>query len=151
MVASLTDPPETGRSVLWRLVVDILDSAFTNAFLLLLLHHECVGDVPGDGRGKSWPSSSSTSASSGIRGVDVTVKSVSTKSLDRRRLSRPTATSPKDAAATLPSTVTVRGPSSALSERYLRVDLGEVFRPSISQRQNASLRAAWSQGNGDEI
>jgi hypothetical protein len=51
-----------------------------------------------------------------------------TESLDRLRLStsstligtpRP---SPKDAAATLPSTVIVRGPSSALSERRLRAD-----------------------------
>lgn len=56
------------------------------------------------------------------------VGAVATNSLDRRRLStsstliealRP---SPKDAAATLPSTVIVRGPSSALSERRLRAD-----------------------------
>lgn len=117
-----------------------------------------AGDVPGDrrgdGRGKSWSSSSSALSSSGIRGVDGTVKfgmrsgddersvlittfspssfnhvgAVTTNSLDRRRLStsstligalRP---SPKDAAATLPSTVMVRGPSSALSERRLRAD-----------------------------
>lgn len=51
-----------------------------------------------------------------------------TESLDRRRLSTSSTLigtprlSPNDAAAALPSTVIVRGPSSALSERRLRAD-----------------------------
>jgi hypothetical protein len=56
------------------------------------------------------------------------IDAATTKSIDRLRLStsstligapRP---APNDAAATLPSTVMVRGPSSALSERRLRAD-----------------------------